>query len=73
MWDAYAIKVTIEENQKLAREKALEEGREEGREEGKSEVVRNLLSSNRSSIAEIANFSNVTEAFVSKIIKEMKK
>ena len=64
IWDEYALKKTIESDQKMARE--------EGVEEGKSVVIKNLLSTNKFSIAEIANFANVTEAFVRKVKKEMK-
>ena len=34
--------------------------------EGKTEVVRNLLTSNRFTIAEIANFAGVTEILLQK-------
>ena len=64
IWDEYAIKKTIEYDLELARKEAVEKG--------KSEVVRNLLSADKFSIAEIANFTNVTEAFVRKVKKEMK-
>jgi hypothetical protein len=64
IWDEYAIKKTIEYDLELARKEAVEKG--------KSEVVRNLLSADKFSIAEIANFANVTEAFVRKVKKEMK-
>lgn len=79
-WDEYAIKKTIEHDRKAARDKGIEEGleegrkkgREEGREEGKSEVVKNLIVSAKFTIAEIANFANVSESFVRKIKKEIK-
>ena len=57
-WDEYAIKKTL-----------LDQGREEGREKVKSEVVRNLLLAGRFTIPEIANFANVSEAFVRKVKK----
>ena len=76
IWDEYAIKKTIEYNLELAREEAKKEGRQEGRQEGKQEekeeFVRNLLSANKFTIAEIANFANVTETFARKVKKEMK-
>ena len=59
IWDEYAIKKTIEYDIELARK--------EGMEKGKSEVVRNLHSGDKFSIAEIANLANVTEVFVSKV------
>ena len=83
-WDEYAIKKTIEHDRQVAMEegmekgmeegmeKGMEKGREQGREEGKSEVVRNLLTVSAFSIAEIANFANVSEAFVRKIKKQIK-
>lgn len=75
-WDEYAIKKTLEHDRQVAMEKGMEKGREkgreEGREEGKSEVVKNLLSSGKFAIAEIANFANVSEAFVRRIKKEIK-
>ena len=72
IWDEYAIKKTIEYDLQLARKEGIEKGMEKGMEKGKSEVVRNLLSADKFSIAEIANFANVTEAFVSKVKREMK-
>jgi predicted transposase/invertase (TIGR01784 family) len=53
-------------------EEGRQEGLEEGRQEGKTEVVMNLLATSRFSIAEIANFANVTESFVRKVKKEVK-
>ena len=41
--------------------------------EGKTEVVRNLLTSNRFTIAEIANFAGVSEIFVTEVEKALKK
>ena len=46
---------------------ALDYARYEGMEKGKEEVVRNLLAGAKFTIAEIANFAGVTEAFVKKI------
>ena len=86
-WDEYAIKKTIEDERKEAKEaiekalkdgeekgirKGMKKGIEEGREEGKAEVVRNLLSVGKFSIEEVANFANVSEAFVRKGKKVMK-
>lgn len=56
-----------------ALEKGIELGIEKGIEEGKSEVVTILLRQNKFTISEIANFTNVTENFVRKIKKGMKK
>jgi flagellar biosynthesis/type III secretory pathway protein FliH len=72
-WDEYSIRKTIENERKTAVERAMKEGREEGREEGiekKSyEVVKNLLSIGKFTIAEIANFASVSEFFVRKVKK----
>jgi len=80
-WDAYAIKKFARENLKKAlkegMEKGIKEGREEGREagieEGKKLVVKNLLSSGKFTISEIASFAEVPEAFVRKIKNNTKK
>ena len=47
-------------------------GIKDGIKEVKSEVIRNFLSADKFSIAEIANFIKVPEAFVRKVKKEMK-
>lgn len=62
-WDEYAIKKTIEHDRQVALQ--------EGMEKGKAEVVKNLLIAGKFSISEIANFANVTEAFVRKVKKEL--
>ena len=80
IWDEYAIKKTIEYDLQQAREEGRKEGLEEMRQkrirkgikEVKSEVIRNFLSANKFSIAEIANFIKVPEAFVRKVKKEIK-
>jgi len=46
---------------------------EEGIEKGKTEVVSNLLDTGKFTVSEIANFANVSEAFVRTIKKELKK
>ena len=56
IWDEYVIKKTIESDRKEVREEGRKKGMEKGMEKGKSEVVRNLLSADKFSIAEIANF-----------------
>lgn len=87
-WDEYAIKKTLEDEAKLAREQAMEEGmakgiakgEEKGRKEGwvegvetKSyEVVANLLETKKFTISEIANFAGVSEGFVRKVKKGIK-
>ena len=83
-WDEYSIRKTIENERKAAVERAMKEGREEGhvkgREEGREEgmekksyeVVKNLLSTGKFTIAEIANFASVNETFVRKVKKGMK-
>ena len=60
-WDEYATKQTL-----------LKEGMELGMEEAKYQVVRKLLLTDRFTIAEVANFATVTEAFVSKVKKNLK-
>lgn len=51
---------------------ARHEGMEKGMEKGKAEVVKNLLTAGKFSITEIANFANVSEAFVLKVKKQIK-
>lgn len=81
-WDEYAIRKTLLEEglergleQGLERgleqgmERGLEQGRKEGREEERFEIVRNLLADGRFTLSEIANFANVSEAFVRKVKK----
>ena len=68
-WDEYAIKKTIEHDRHEAMQQGLEKGIEKGIEKGKTEVVKNLLSSDKFNVAEIANFANVSEAFVRKVKK----
>jgi flagellar biosynthesis/type III secretory pathway protein FliH len=53
-------------------EKGKIEGKIEGEEKKSYEVVKNLLTANQFTIAEIANFANVTEAFVKKVKKSLK-
>ena len=71
-WDEYAIKKTIEHDRQVAIETAMEKGLEKGLEQKSYEVVKNLISVDKFSIAEIANFANVSEAFVRKVKKEIK-
>ena len=47
-------------------------GELKGEEKKSYEVVKNLLSANRFTIAEIASLTNVTEAFVKKVKKTLK-
>lgn len=76
-WDAESIRSSQEEQLKRAREKAMAEGRAEGKAQGeakaKAEVIKNLLSSNKFSISEIAKLSNVTVKFVNEIQTEIAK
>lgn len=53
-------------------EKGIEKGKTEGEEKKSYEVVKNLLAANKFTIAEIANFANVTEYFVRKVKKTLK-
>ncbi|TDE11628.1 hypothetical protein [Dyadobacter psychrotolerans] len=55
------------------REQVLEMAKMEGLAEGKTEVVKNLLTSNRFTIAEISNFAGVSEVFVAEVKKALKK
>ena len=68
-WDEYAIKKTLLEQ---GREEGMEEGMEKGLEKKSYEVVKNLLSARKFSIAEIANFACVSEGFVRKVKKGSK-
>jgi predicted transposase/invertase (TIGR01784 family) len=54
-------------------EKGRKEGFEKGEEKKSYEVVKNLLSANKFTVPEIANFANVSEAFVLKVREEMSK
>lgn len=56
-----------------AKKEGLEKGLEEGRNEMRYAMVTNLLHANKFTIAEIASFSNTTEAFVRKVQKELSK
>lgn len=60
-WDEYAILKTAEEK-----------GIEQGIEKKSYEVVKNHLIANKFTIAEIANFVNVSEAFVRKVKNSLK-
>jgi predicted transposase/invertase (TIGR01784 family) len=64
--------MVLDRAKKEGLEKGREEGLEKGLEKGKTEVVKNLLSSGEFTIAKIANFAGVTEAFVRKVKKELK-
>jgi len=76
-WDAESIRSSQEEQLKRAREKAMAEGKAEGevigKAEGKAEIIKNLLSSNKCSISEIAELANVTVEFVKQIEAEKAK
>ncbi|WP_294349363.1 Rpn family recombination-promoting nuclease/putative transposase [uncultured Sphingobacterium sp.] len=84
-WDAESIRSSQEEQLRRAREKAMAEGRAEGIAEGeakgkaegevmgKAEVIKNLLSSNKFSISEIAELAEVTVEFVKQIEAEKPK
>ncbi|WP_313187238.1 hypothetical protein, partial [Sphingobacterium siyangense] len=68
-WDAESIRSSQEEQLKRASEKAMAEGKAEG----KAEVIKNLLSSNKFSISEIAELADVTIEFVKQIEAEKAK
>ncbi|WP_300596427.1 Rpn family recombination-promoting nuclease/putative transposase [Niabella sp.] len=50
----------------------IEKGRKEGIEKGKEQVINNLLATGKFSVAEIAAFAGVTEAFVKKQLQSSK-
>ncbi|MFT4092592.1 MAG: PD-(D/E)XK nuclease family transposase [Niabella sp.] len=50
-----------------ARHEGMERGIEKGIEKGKEQFVKNLLAAGKFTIAEIAKFAGVTEAFVKKV------
>jgi hypothetical protein len=54
------------------KEEGIKEGIKEGEKKKSHEVVKNLLAANKFTIAEIANFANVREAFVKKVKKTLK-
>ncbi|HET7114915.1 MAG TPA: hypothetical protein VFI29_00390 [Hanamia sp.] len=56
-WDKYAMKKTL---------------REVGAEQKGYEVVKNLISADKFSNAEIANFANLPETFVRKVKRQIK-
>ncbi|MEP7109916.1 MAG: hypothetical protein ABI760_18110 [Ferruginibacter sp.] len=76
-WDEYAIlKTAREEGFNMGMEeglKATDKGIEIGMEKKSYEVVKNLLAANNFTITEIANLANVTEAFVKKVRRDLKK
>lgn len=53
--------------------KGIEKGIGKGIEEGKAQVVANLISAEKFTISEIANFASVSESFVKRIKKGQKK
>lgn len=70
LWDEYAIKETL---LKEGREEGIEKGIKKGRREAQTQIIKNLLSVQKFTIEEIANFAHVSEPFVRKIKKELKK
>ena len=71
------LEEAFEKGRKEGIQKGIERGRKEGIEkgieEGKAEIVTNLINTGKFTISEIANFSNVSEAFVRKVKKGLKK
>jgi hypothetical protein len=53
-------------------DRAKKEGFEIGREEKSFKVVENLLAAGKFTIAEIANFADVSEVYVRKVKKDLK-
>jgi hypothetical protein len=54
------------------REMVLDRAKKEGLEEKSFKVVENLLATGKFTIAEIANFADVSEAYVRKVKKDLK-
>jgi predicted transposase/invertase (TIGR01784 family) len=69
-WDEYAILKTAREE---GMEKGIEKGIEKGMEKKSFEMVKNLLAAGSFTIPQIANFAGVTEAFIKKVRREIKK
>jgi predicted transposase/invertase (TIGR01784 family) len=69
-WTEYAVLKTAEER---GLEKGLQKGLERGVEKSKEEFVKNLLSNTDFDIAKIASLAVVSEAFVKKIKKSIRK
>ena len=55
----------------MAKKEGIALGEKKGIEKGKAEVVKNLLTLNKFSTLEIANFTSVTEAFVLEVKKSL--
>lgn len=67
-----AIDILTENNTTMGIEEfVLDRARKQGLEEAKIGIVKNLLLADKFTIAEIANFTNVTEAFVIKVKNKM--
>jgi flagellar biosynthesis/type III secretory pathway protein FliH len=72
--DSIAKLITKEKDilYRMGERDGLEKGKTEGEEKKSYEVVKNMLAANKFTIAEIANFANVTESFVRKVKKTIK-
>jgi predicted transposase/invertase (TIGR01784 family) len=72
--DSIAKLITKEKDilYRMGERDGLEKGKMEGEEKTRYEVVKNMLAANKFTIAEIANFANVTESFVRKVKKTIK-
>lgn len=53
-------------------QQGIEKGIEQGIEKGKEQIIKNLLSTDKFTVAEIANFANITEAYVRRVRKSLK-
>lgn len=71
-FDKEIEKLTEKRKSMGIRELVLDLARKEGLEQGKIEFVKNLLSAERFTVAEIANFANVKENFVLDVQKTLK-
>ncbi|MBO9620286.1 MAG: Rpn family recombination-promoting nuclease/putative transposase [Niabella sp.] len=67
-----ALDIYIEKGRKKGLEEGRKSGIEEGMEKGKEQVVKNLLAAGKFSVAEIAGFAGVPEAFVKKLRAPLK-
>lgn len=63
----------IETIKQIQLEEAFEKGIQKGIEKKNREFIFNVMHAGRFTISEIANFANVSESFVKKLKKELKK
>lgn len=66
------VEMIREREIKALSEEYMEKGIKKGIEKGKAEFVKKLFAANKFTVAEIANFAGVTDAYVRKVIKTFK-